>query len=177
MRKIWIFSILMIMLFMMSGCSQKAKPIAIDEKNDKCDTCHMEVGNNSFATELVLKNGKTLKFDDIGCMYAWVNEHKKEKINTMFVRDYKTSAWLEADSATYVYDKNIHTPMAYNVISFQDEKAAKRFIQNNGGTLLTYDQLAHHTWERNKEMMMKMKHKKMKHGKKEMNKHDNHMGN
>lgn len=166
------FAILAAVIFIIAGCSQKAKPVAIDEKNDKCDTCHMAVGNNQFATELVLENGKVLKFDDIGCMYKWMNEHKKEAITATFVRDYKTNDWIEADKATYVYDKNIRTPMAYNVISFQDEKAAKQFVDKNGGTVLTYNQLASHTWERNKEMMMKMKSGKMK-----MDEHSDNMGN
>ncbi|AEH47612.1 nitrous oxide reductase accessory protein NosL [Parageobacillus thermoglucosidasius] len=147
-----------ILVLAVAGCSKKeVKPVAIDEKNDKCAVCNMAVMDNQFATEIILENGKTLVFDDIGCMYKWLGEHKDEKVQARFVRDYNTKDWIEADKATYVYDKSIRTPMAYNVISFKDKKDAEDFVSKNKGTVLTYKELEDHKWERNKEMMMKMK--------------------
>ena len=32
------------------------------------------VMDNQFATEIILENGKALKFDDIGCMYKWMDD-------------------------------------------------------------------------------------------------------
>ncbi|MFC0296789.1 nitrous oxide reductase accessory protein NosL [Geobacillus jurassicus] len=171
-KGIWL-AIFIFIIGVITGCNQKAEPVAIDEKNDKCDFCHMAVGNNQFATELVLKNGKVLKFDDIGCMYQWMKEHKNETVEAMFVRDYETNDWLEADQATYVYDQTIRTPMAYNVISFKDEDKAKKFVEQHGGAVLTYNELGRHTWERNKEMMMEMKKEHMKMEKQK----GDHMGN
>ncbi|MCG5026931.1 nitrous oxide reductase accessory protein NosL [Anoxybacillus flavithermus] len=171
-KGIWL-AIFALMVVVITGCSQKVEPVAIDEKNDKCAFCHMAVGNNQFATELVLKNGKVLKFDDIGCMYRWMKEHENETVEAMFVRDYETNDWMEAGKATYVYDQTIRTPMAYNVISFKDEDKAKKFVEQHGGTVLTYSELDRHTWERNKEMMMEMKKEHMKMEKQK----GDHMGN
>ena len=40
---------------------------------------------------------------------------------------------LQLEEATYVYDKTITTPMAYNVISFKDKKDAESFVSNYTG--------------------------------------------
>ena len=95
---------------------------AIDEKHDKCDICQIGVTDNQFATEIILENGKALKFDDIGCMYKWMEINSGEKTKEKFVRDYDSKDWISLEEATYVYDKTITTPMAYNVISFKNKK-------------------------------------------------------
>ncbi|CAH2716469.1 hypothetical protein BACCIP111895_03656 [Neobacillus rhizosphaerae] len=147
-------------LFVIAGCGKKEiKPVAINEKTDKCDICHMAVKNNQFATEIILENGKSMVFDDIGCMYKWMKENKDKKIANSFVKDYDSKEWIEAETASYVYDKPIRTPMAYNVISFTDKKDAQSFIDKNGGSLLTYDKLSNHSWEKNEEMVKEMKEK------------------
>lgn len=151
-----LITMLAVLVLAIAGCGKKeVKPVAIDEKNDKCAVCHMAVANNQFASEVILENGKSVIFDDIGCMYKWISEHKNEKIQAKFVRDYNTKDWIEADKATYVYNKSIRTPMSYNVISFKNKKDAESFVSKNKGTVLTYKELQKHKWEMNKEMMMK----------------------
>lgn len=126
-----VFVMCMCLVFAVVGCGKKgAEPVAVDEKNDKCDVCNMAVMDNQFATEVILENGKALKFDDIGCMYKWMDEHKNEKTQEKFVRDYHTKDWISLDKATYVYDKTIKTPMAYNVISFKEKKMLKTLYLN-----------------------------------------------
>ncbi|MEH7501245.1 nitrous oxide reductase accessory protein NosL [Neobacillus drentensis] len=162
-----------ISLFVIAGCGKKEyKPVTINEKTDKCEICHMAVKNNQFATEIILKNGKSMVFDDIGCMYKWMKENKDKKVANSYVKDYQTKEWIESEKASYVYDKPIKTPMAYNVITFTDKKDAQSFIDKNGGTLLTYANLEKHSWEKNekmvKEMKEKMKQMKMDGGKEGM---------
>ncbi|MFC3886275.1 nitrous oxide reductase accessory protein NosL [Bacillus songklensis] len=150
-------SLLFIVVFALAGCNQKdVQPVAIDEKTDKCAICNMSVMDNQFATEVVLENGKALKFDDIGCMYNWMAENKDEKLLAKFVRDYDTKEWVELEKATFVHDKSIKTPMAYNVVSFSDKKEAEQYISEHQGELLTYDQLQQHKWEMNHDMDMHM---------------------
>ena len=63
-----------------AGCRKKTpKPVAIDEKTDKCEICHMAVKDNHFATEVMLENGKSIDFDDIGCLYKWMKQNKDKK--------------------------------------------------------------------------------------------------
>ncbi len=141
----------------LGACGNKeVKPVAINEKTDTCATCNMQVVDNQFATQIILENGKSLIFDDIGCMYAWVNENEDQKIDTQFVRDYDDKEWVLLDDATYVYNQSIKTPMAYNVISFTDKADAEKFVADNeGSTLLTASELGQHGWATNQDMMMK----------------------
>lgn len=163
--KKWSFLMLIILsLFVFSACGNKdIEPSKINEDTDKCDECNMAIGNNQFATQIISEDGKTYLFDDIGCMYKWIKENKKTKIAASFVRDYQTKEWIESEKATYVYDKTVKTPMAYNVISFTNKKDAEKYINEHQGKLLTYDKLQKHTWPVNEEMrkMNKMNHNHM----------------
>ena len=51
-------------------------------------------------------------------------KRRKEK----FVRDYDSKDWVSLEDATYVYDKTITTPMAYNVISFKTKRCKELCI-------------------------------------------------
>ncbi|KEK23334.1 nitrous oxide reductase accessory protein NosL [Bacillus gaemokensis] len=160
-----VFVMCMCVVFAVVGCGKKdVEPVAIDEKNDKCDVCNMAVMDNQFATEVILENGQALKFDDIGCMHKWMDENKNEKTKEKFVRDYNTKGWVSLDKATYVYDKTIKTPMTYNVISFKEKKDAESFVAKHTGKVISYKELADHKWEMNKEMMGKMKKEHGKEG-------------
>lgn len=156
--KKYLFIISMLLILYLSACGMKdLVPVAIDEKNDKCVQCNMAVLDDQFATEVVLENGKTYTFDDIGCMFKWVDENPDQKIAARFVRDYESEKWIKVEEATYVYDESIKTPMAYNVISFSNEKKAKEFAADLNATVLTSKEIEDHSWGMNKEMMMNMK--------------------
>ncbi|QWI76158.1 nitrous oxide reductase accessory protein NosL [Bacillus mycoides] len=145
-------------VFTIVGCGKKEiEVVAVDEKNDKCDICQIGVMDNQFTTEIILESGKALKFDDIGCMYKWMEINSGEKTQEKFVRDYDSKDWVSLEDATYVYDKTITTPMAYNVISFKNKKDAESFVSNYKGKVLSYKELSEHKWEMNKEMMGKPK--------------------
>ncbi|MEH7107948.1 MULTISPECIES: nitrous oxide reductase accessory protein NosL [Bacillaceae] len=160
MKKITIIAVLAMLLI--AGCGKtEYKAVAIKEKTDKCEVCNMAVKNNEFATEIILDNGKSIVFDDIGCMFKWIKENEGKKVANSYVKDYHSKDWIELEKASFVYDKSIKTPMAYNVISFSDKKHAESFIDGHDGKLLSYEKLQHHSWKRNKEMMKKM-HEHMK---------------
>ena len=156
-QKVLSFLLLMGVIAILAACGNKeAKPVAINEGTDICATCNMQVVDNQFATQIILENGKSLVFDDIGCMYAWVDDNANQKIDVQFVRDYNDKEWVKKEDATYVYNPSVITPMAYNVISFTDKADAEKFAADNeGSTLLTASELDTHKWEANKDMMEK----------------------
>lgn len=147
----------------LTGCGAKeVQPVAVDEQVDKCAVCNMLVKDNQFAVELVQENGKAMKFDDLGCLFAWAAKNGTDQVQQQFVRDYNTDEWIKIEDASYVFHKDIVTPMAYNVISFKEKADAEAFLKQHGqGSLLTYGDLTEHSWEKNKEMMKeKMGHSK-----------------
>jgi copper chaperone NosL len=176
-RKMGFLMLMLILVFAVAGCnSEKAdkdtkkkdepkveekavEAKAIDEKVDKCENCKMAVGDNADATEIVLKDGKTLVFDDIGCMVnKWIRANGEEEIDVAFVRSHHDKEWLDYEKAVYVFDPKITTAMGYGVIAFKDEAGAQSFIDKNGmGTIMTKAELDKHEWPQDKNnMTMKM---------------------
>ncbi|WGV61340.1 nitrous oxide reductase accessory protein NosL [Brevibacillus brevis] len=134
---------------LMVGCgSEEPKPVDIAEGVDKCDLCKMHVPNDYNATEIVLKDGKALKFDDLGCMNNWMKENGTDNVAVQFVRDYYTAEWTKAEKATYAYDKDFKTPMTYGIYSFKEKSAADSFVQEQKkGIVMSADELKNHSWE------------------------------
>lgn len=158
-----IIPISILLLLSLVACGKKdVQPVAINEETDTCEVCNMAVVDNQFATQVVLENGKSYVFDDIGCMFVWFDENKDAEVAGSFVRDFETMEWIHTEEATYVYDRSVRTPMAYNVISFKEEKDAKSYIEENQGELFTYEDLQKHDWPVNEEMK-KMNMKKHQH--------------
>jgi len=156
MKKVWLNVALVAGLAVVSsGCGSKlAEPVAINAAVDKCDICSMTVNDDINATEIILKNGKALKFDDIGDMYVWTKKNGTTDVDVQYVRDYKSKEWVQLKDATFAYDPSFHTPMAYNMYSFKDSKEAEAFIaEQKTGKVLTVKDLDSHNWERNKENM------------------------
>lgn len=121
---------------------------------DVCEVCAMAVPQDQHATQIILTNERSLKFDDLGCLFEWKRENGEEDIGAEFVRDFKTEDWIQVKDATFVYDSEIMTPMAYGIISFADETDAKSFIEEEGkGEILTAEDLNNHHFERNMDMM------------------------
>ncbi|MGE7183813.1 nitrous oxide reductase accessory protein NosL [Peribacillus sp. NPDC006672] len=162
MKKKLSYILLVGILSILAACGDKeVKPVAIDEATDTCETCNMAVVDNQFATQIILKNGKSMVFDDIGCMYEWLGENEDKDIDAEFVRDFDDKEWVLVKEATYVYDTSVKTPMAYNVISFKDSKDAEQYVTDHkDSSIMTAKELDKHSWKRSSEMMKDMK----KHG-------------
>lgn len=177
-KKLGFLMLLLVLVFAVAGCNsddtakdtekedepkteEKAsvEPKPIDEAVDKCEVCKMAVADNSDATEIVLKDGKTLVFDDPGCMHKWIVANGEDDIEAAFVRSHHDKEWLDYYKAAYVFDPKITTAMGYGVIAFKDEAGAQNFIDKNGyGTILTQEDLEkQHEWPQDKNnMTMKM---------------------
>jgi len=116
MKKQFYFIGLIAFVFILSACGNKVvEPVAINDATDTCEVCNMAVVDNQHATQIVLENGKSIVFDDVGCMYEWLEGNSNETIAAEFVRDYNDKEWVLVDDATYVYNQSVKTPMAYNV--------------------------------------------------------------
>lgn len=150
MGKAWMLLILMVWIITAgAGCGEKEyKPVAIKEGVDKCEVCQMLIKDDHNAAEIILKDGKPLKFDDIGDMFVWLKEHGRDNAGAIYVRDFKTKDWIGLNEATYVYDKSNKTPMSFGVFSFKSEAEADSFIKEKGmGAKMTAKDLDSHDWQ------------------------------
>jgi len=131
-----------------SAEAPEAQPEEINPETDKCARCEMAIKEVKFGVQLVTKDGKTLKFDDVGCMYKWIEENNAaDNVSAMFVRDYNTDEWINADNAVMVYNEEFQTPMGFGVYTFKDQQSADDFIGQNGGEVIDPKS---HNWQAHK---------------------------
>lgn len=154
MKKVLAVLMIMFVVAALVGCGQKKYAAqAINEDVDVCAVCNMQVKDGAYATQIVTKNGRSIKFDDIGCMNKWKTENGMDQIGMEYVRDYNDKSWVEYEKASYVYDPSIRTPMAYGIVSFKNKKSAESYMKDQGvGALLSADDLEKHTWEQSMDM-------------------------
>jgi copper chaperone NosL len=106
-------------------------PAAVDEKNDLCATCFMAVKDSGYAAQIVDAQGKALKFDDIGCLFAYISAKPETQIKARFVQDSGTKEWIALEKAVFVALTAKKTPMAYGIHAFADATRAQAFIAAN----------------------------------------------
>lgn len=142
---------LVLLAVIVAGCGNKLPdPVAINEGVDKCEVCNMMIKDDQHATQLILKNGKALKFDDIGDLYAWTKKNGLNDVEVRYVRDYNSKEWIKLEDATFAYDESFETPMAFGVYSFKNKKDAEAFIEDqHKGKLMSATDLDNHNWESN----------------------------
>ena len=140
-------------LLLVSACSKETvEPVEINSETDTCANCNMSVADDQHSTEIILTNGKTVIFDDIGCMFKWVDANEDKEINKSFVRDYYSNEWIDVEESYFVYGETIKTPMSFHVVSFKDQSSAEDFAMESEGELLSYKDLQKHEWTQHNEM-------------------------
>ena len=55
-----------------AGGPPEPAPIVLDE--DACSHCRMTISEREYAAELVTREGQVERFDDVGCLAAWLRE-------------------------------------------------------------------------------------------------------
>lgn len=128
-----------VLLLIALACQADQKPQAI-EAHDTCTSCKMAISQPRYAAEVVDKNGNAYKFDDIGCMLRYLRNHKLPQ-HRIYVMDYVSQQWLEAESAIFLKSEAIESPMASGLAAFRDQAAAQRFLNNGSGQVMGFAQL------------------------------------
>lgn len=102
-------------------------------KNTHCEVCNMVVYRKSdkmgkFSAKAITTKGKTLYYDDIGCLVF--DETRSKAKHTKYVRDYHSSKWISVDSAIIV-KSNLKSPMNWGYIYFSTQKQANSYLAKN----------------------------------------------
>lgn len=130
-------ALLSLLALFLAGCGGTAEgPPEIRYGEDACDQCQMIISEPRFAAAYVTEDGEFRRFDDFGEMFLYAAE-REEAVRTFWVHDFDSKEWLEVDSATFVHDPELVTPMGWGIAAFADESAAETYHAENGGTVLT----------------------------------------
>lgn len=126
------------LLLALGACAQPG-PRAIAYGTEPCEHCHMTISDPRFAAEARTAGGRALVFDDVGCLAAWMADAPGARGWVVSYVD--GSAWLAADSATYLRSPALRTPMASGLAALRPGAEADSVQRALGGTLLTWTEV------------------------------------
>jgi len=133
------FTVLMLLL-MVTSCSKTTEEI--NYNSDECDYCTMQIRDNRFATEIITDDNKVYKFDSIECLigFALAKNILDDKSLSLFVCDYQNPGkLLEVKSSFFTHNENFTSPMGLNVQTFSTESDQEKFVNENGGTKIGWE--------------------------------------
>ncbi len=127
-----------------AGCARSGPstgPPEIAYGRDLCVECGMIISEPRFAAAYRLPDGTEAKFDDLGGLLIHGHETGELDEATVWVHDYDTEEWIEAEAAFYVVTGTGATPMGYGIFSFADRATAERFAAEADGAVMTWEEL------------------------------------
>ena len=133
--------VLLICIITNTACTNKgAQPIKLNV--DNCDYCKMTISDGKMAAEVITKKGRVYKFDDIICMHGYVTENKNTEYANQYIADYLSPAnFINVETAFYVRNNEIKSPMGGNTAAFSDKEKANEFAKKYNTDVLNWTNL------------------------------------
>lgn len=124
-----------------SGCGRAGpRPIVLGE--DACTYCRMTISDSRFGGEVVTKTGRVLTFDSVECLASWVRAADASTIAGVYTIDLQhPGTFVPAETAGFLRDALIKSPMGRAVIAFASAEAAEQQRAMLGGTPVTWNEL------------------------------------
>lgn len=139
-RRQLVMSLLLTGILAACRSERRLEPPEIRYGRDVCVECGMIISDPRFAAAAATRDGKTYIFDDIGDLLVYQQKHNPEWA-AIWVNDFESQTWLEAEDAWYVRSPELRTPMDWGLAAFATEEAAKRRAQELGGEVLRGSEL------------------------------------
>lgn len=121
--------------------SDEPQPPEILYGQEVCEMCGMLIDDPRFAAATLLVDGQARKFDDAGEMVLYHMEHPDQMVSAWFVHDHKTEVWTRGETAFYVINNNIHSPMGHGVAAFVAEADAVALATELAAVVTDFDGL------------------------------------
>ncbi len=113
------------------------EPLRLNE--DPCDFCRMTISDARFGGEAVTRAGRVYKFDSIECLAGWSRTVKDGAVAAMYVIDTQhPGVFVRADSAGFIKDGFMQSPMGKALVAFPSRKAALEQQTMLGGRVMTW---------------------------------------
>jgi len=98
--------------------NEKHTVVPIKPKEYQCSECTMDIEDMKYAVEVVLDDGRTYFFDEVGCAVLWMKD--KSHIAKIWVKTVDTNRWIDAKDA--YYSRVDATPMGYGFGAYEHNK-------------------------------------------------------
>jgi len=124
-----------------AGCSaaEATGPPEINYGRGICIECGMVIDEARFAAAYRLPDGTEKIFDDVGGLIIQGRETGDVDNASIWVHDFETEEWIEAEATFYVPTMAVASPMGHGILSFADEERASRFANDLGGEVLRWE--------------------------------------
>jgi len=127
-------------MFLVAGCGEP-KPATIVYGTDECRHCHMTIADAQFAAELVTRKHKVYRFDDAGCLAAFVaaGDVPGAEIHSLWVNDFLApDTMVRVEAAVFLQTDSVHTPMNTRVVALRPGPRADSLRTAWNGALLPW---------------------------------------
>lgn len=124
----------------------EAHPPQVIGAEANCPTCGMHPAQYpEWQSQIVFKDKSMAAFDGGKCLFRYLltmrmfdSTRTAADIAMVWVKDFKTGAWVDGTTASYVVGSSVMGPMGKEIIPFADQSSAKSFQQHNGGIVESY---------------------------------------
>ena len=109
------------------------QPIAWDRV--ACARCRMLVGDPAFSAQLQIRDGRTLDFDDPGCLLLYVDEERPD-VHAIWFHHHGEERWIPRREAGFVRVSD--SPMGYGLAA----------VDGSAAEVLSYEEALEHAEKR-----------------------------
>lgn len=129
---------LVLVAWLAAACGASGpEPIRLNE--DACDFCRMTISDSRFGGEAITRAGRVYRFDSIECLVGWSRTVKDGTLAARYVIDTQhPGTFLGADSAGFLKDGFMKSPMGKGLVAFRSLAAAEEQRAVLGGRVMTW---------------------------------------
>jgi copper chaperone NosL len=127
---------------LLTSCDQKTE--AINYGQDECAFCTMKINDDKYSAKIATSEGELDKFDSIECLtdYALVKNYLDDTEKSFMISEYNSPGnFIDARKSMYVHNNNFPSPMGLNVMAFESKETAEKFMNDNGGELMIWNDI------------------------------------
>jgi copper chaperone NosL len=137
---LWSTRLALVAAALIPGCGLP-RPREIVWGDERCAHCHMNLVDPRFAAQLRTGTGKSVVFDDAGCLAGWIRENGAPVAAAWVASFTEPRDWLAADQALYLLSDTLRTPMASGLAALRAGREADSVLAALGGRLLTWPEV------------------------------------
>lgn len=121
------------------SCERAPRPLVAGV--DACDFCRMTVSDTRFGGEIESNRGRIHTFDAVECLASFhIDAGDHDQVKRAWVSDFETGRLVPVDSAVFVLDGKVKSPMGRNLVAFSPGNAG-RLTSEYGGRTLTWEEV------------------------------------